>query len=173
MNKKQKKQQENIQKKIREKKTNNQPQSPNQQVPGLNQQSPTNDSSKAKQPPQPNETNEVPRNKPIFPGGPTKNQVEEWKNKFKDIGGIYSIDLGDRTFIYRPINRLEYKEIINTEGQTTGFYREERIADKGTLWPKDYNKTDMTEGAAGIPTALSELIMRASAFEPTSAPQKL
>lgn len=113
---------------------------------------------------------DIPKNQPIFPGGPTRNKVEEWKAKY---GEIFSIEFGDDTFIYRSINRMEYKNILNTEGNATRFWREERMTELAILWPEDYDNNDIVEGKAGVPTVLSEWIMRSSGFEASSGPRKL
>lgn len=113
---------------------------------------------------------EIPKNQPIFAGGPTRNKVEEWKQKY---GEIFSIEFGDDTYIYRSINRMEYKNILNTEGNATRFWREERMTELAVLWPEDYDNNDIAEGKAGVPTVLSEWVMRSSGFEASSGPRKL
>jgi len=113
---------------------------------------------------------DIPKNQPIFPGGPTRNKVEEWKQKY---GEIFSIEFGDDTYIYRSINRMEYKNILNTEGNATRFWREERMTELAVLWPQDYDNNDIAEGKAGVPTVLSEWVMRSSGFEASSGPRKL
>jgi len=200
MDKEQKKTQENIQKKIqeaKEKKKNmekqpseepkEQPAENAMQQPNPNQQPAPNagqapnqqgmfpggglaGGQQQYQEPPKKDIESIPENQPIFPGGPTRNKVEEWKQKY---GEIFSIEFGDETYIYRSINRMEYKNILNTEGNATRFWREERMTELAVLWPEDYNNNDIAEGKAGVPTVLSEWVMRSSGFEATSGPTKL
>jgi len=113
---------------------------------------------------------EQPKNEQIFPGGPTQNKVEEWKAKF---GEIFMSEFGEDTYIFRTISRLEYKQILNTEGNATELYREEQIVGQSVLWPENLNHTIIAEGKAGIPTVLTDQVMNKSGFVATSGPVKL
>ena len=97
----------------------------------------------------------------IFPGGPTFEVVDEWKARF---GEIYSTTFDeDETFIWRTMNRVEYKEVLNIKGADL-MYREERICTKCVLWPIGYDPIKIAAGKAGIPTLLTEQIMDKSGF---------
>jgi len=97
---------------------------------------------------------------PIFVGGPTQNQINEWKSKF---GAIYMTDVDDEIFIWRTITRLEYKDIIKLK-DADAMYREERMVEKCILWPEQYDFTSMSHGKAGTPSLLAEHIMTKSGF---------
>ena len=113
-------------------------------------------------------------NEEIFEGGPTFDQVENWKNEF---GDIYRIDFDSETIIFRTVSRFEYKQMVNNiegnQGSNTNWFREEQICDKAVLYPEDYTREKMTDGKAGIPTVVSEYILSKSGFNSNSGPQKL
>jgi hypothetical protein len=107
----------------------------------------------------------------IFPGGPTRKQVDTWKARY---GEIYSSPFGDDVFIWRCMNRQEYKQVLQVQvpkGDT--MYREEKICSICVLWPRGYNHAMMIGGKAGVPTLLAEQIMDKSGFTPTSEPERL
>jgi|LFRM01.1.fsa_nt_gb hypothetical protein len=106
----------------------------------------------------------------IFPGGPTRKMVEEWKAHY---GDIYSTTFDEEVFIWRTLNRTEYKEILKIRN-ADGMYREERICEKCVLWPIGYSHLQMASGKAGIPSLLAEQIMDKSGFVPLKEePEKL
>jgi len=105
----------------------------------------------------------------IFPDGPTGRQVEEWKSRF---GEIYSTTFDNEVFIWRTINRIEYKETLKIKG-ADHLYREERMCSRCVLWPIQYDHVLMASGKAGIPSVLADHIMEKSGFAPTSDVQKL
>jgi hypothetical protein len=122
-------------------------------------------------------------NEEVFPGGPTRNQVENWKQQF---GDIYQIDFEEDTYIYRTISRFEYKQLMNNiEGNQdnpqggsgdpsqTGWFREEQICNSCVIWPEDYNHEAMGEGKAGVPTVIAEYVMSSSGFNSDGGPKKL
>lgn len=101
----------------------------------------------------------------IFDGGPTYDQVEEWKSRFD--GEIYMSEFSGVVYIWRPIRRKEYRDMQRTEhgsAQDFEYYLEEAICNTCVLWPEDYSSHKMTFGKAGIPTMLSQLIMERSGF---------
>ena len=97
----------------------------------------------------------------IFDGGPTFDQVADWKSRFDDE--IFMTDFGDDTYIWRPIRRKEWKDMQRIEGQNE-FYLEESICRTCVLWPEDMTPQKMTFGKAGVPTMLSQLISEKSGF---------
>lgn len=97
---------------------------------------------------------------PIFEGGPTNNMVAEWKSRY---GEIYANQFDEEVFIWRPINRVEYKEIFKVKN-ADGMWIEERICEKCVLWPENYSFMDMSIGKAGIPSTLSNKILDMSGF---------
>ena len=106
----------------------------------------------------------------IFEGGPTRDMIENWKRQY---GDIYMTKFDNETFIWRTLTRLEFKNLLNTEGDQTEWYREERLAELCVLWPLDYNHEEIMDGKAGIPAILADHIMNKSGFMPTIGAQKL
>lgn len=98
----------------------------------------------------------------LFPGGPTLDKVEEWKSLYQ--GEVYLTEFDDDVFLWRPIKRKEYKEIMKVQNADS-YYKEERICEKVVLFPENYSYMSMTAGKAGIPTLLAELVMEKSGFQ--------
>lgn len=106
----------------------------------------------------------------LFPGGPTLDKVEEWKSLFNNE--VYLTEFDDDVFLWRPITRKEYKDVMKVQ-QSDSYYKEERICERVMVYPEGYNFMDMTRGKAGIPTLLSELIMEKSGFQAKTGALKL
>lgn len=120
--------------------------------------------------PGPNQFVEEDLDQEVFPGGPSRKMVEEWKMRF---GDIYSTTIDEETYVWRTLTRTEYKEILKIKG-ADGLYREERICEKCVLWPIGYSHLQMAAGKAGVPTLLAEQIMDKSGFVPLrEEPEKL
>lgn len=98
----------------------------------------------------------------LFPGGPTKSQVDSWKNKYKGAG-VYIVDVCDNLFVIRTLNRFEYKQIIR-QPQLDASQREEVICETTVLFPENYTWKEMAKKDAGIPSTLSQIIMQKSGF---------
>lgn len=77
--------------------------------------------------------------------------AEEHRNVF-----IQKID--NEIFMYRPIGRKEYRDIIN-EDRLNDFQKEEVICEVCTLYPENY---DFEDCDAGVPTVLSQAIVKNS-----------
>lgn len=105
----------------------------------------------------------------IFPGGPTHNQVENWKQEYDDI---YMTEFESQTYIWRTLSRLEYKELMNSVGQSD-WEGEELVAQTCVLWPENYGPEEISNGKAGVPSILSDQIMAKSGFAAQSRAQKL
>ena len=107
---------------------------------------------------------------PVIEGGPTRQEVEEWKDKH---GNVYFLPFESEILIFRTLTRSEYREIIrNTD--INMLDREELIADKCVLFPRNFSCVTYGEkGRAGVPSILSEMIMDKSGFVAQSAPIKL
>lgn len=107
----------------------------------------------------------------IWPNGPLKSELESWRKKF---GEIYLVDdiHPETWYIYRTINRYEYKAIVATPN-TDPLMREEMICEQCVLFPREYGYGAMSNDGAGIPTALSELILSSSGFVKASIPRRL
>ncbi|EAO57412.1 hypothetical protein bthur0014_60200 [Bacillus thuringiensis IBL 4222] len=98
----------------------------------------------------------------IFPGGPTYNELEKWKSMY--AGEVYYTEFDEENqFVWRPIKRKEYKDIAKIPN-ADNFYKEERICEKAVLFPANYGFMNMTNGKAGIPTLLHEMVLEKSGF---------
>ena len=106
----------------------------------------------------------------LMPGGPTIEQVEKWKSMYNDE--VYMTEFESEVFLWRPISRKEYKDIMKLQSADT-FYKEERICERCVLFPENYNFSAMVKGKAGIPSVLSELILEKSGFVPKQPTMKL
>jgi len=109
---------------------------------------------------------------PIFPGGPLKSQIDSWKKQFAITdeegniikeGEIYVSKIGNDYYVWRTLNRYEYKQIVNLPN-TDPLQREEIICETCVLWPMGYNYEKMAKDKAGVPALLAQQIMEASGF---------
>lgn len=102
--------------------------------------------------------------------GPSKQQIDEWKEKF---GDIFVATFGDEKYIYRPLRRFEYKQILSVaQTPESRTFTEEKVAEKCIIWPQ----IDLTKAStlkAGTISTLVDLIMAASNFGITEEPVKL
>jgi len=106
----------------------------------------------------------------LFPNGPAVAQVEEWKSQYGEE--VYLTEFEEDIFIWRPITRKEYKQVMKVQNADT-YYKEERICESVVLFPEQYNFMNMTNGKAGIPTLLSELVMEKSGFQAKTGAMRL
>lgn len=78
------------------------------------------------------------------------------KQKHKQI---YATIVGETLYIWRPLGRREYREILESaEGE---YDLEERICQAAVLWPPDL---DFSRGLAGVPGALTPEIKEQSGY---------
>jgi hypothetical protein len=98
--------------------------------------------------------------KPAFEGGPLESQVLAWKKQF---GRVYMTELEGEIFIWRTINRYEYKEVMNVPN-TNELVREEMLCEVCVLFPYDYTYETMVNEAGGVPSLIAEQIMQKSGF---------
>lgn len=106
----------------------------------------------------------------LFEDGPLASEVESWKKQFD---GVYLVDdIGDDIYIYRTLNRYEYKSIMATPN-TDPLMREEMICETCVLFPYNYSYEQMSTNNAGIISTLSEHIMATSGFSKSSMPVRL
>jgi hypothetical protein len=106
------------------------------------------------------ENHEAAEDTRIFPGGPYLSQVQSWKKQF---GEIYIAEINDELYIFRPLNRYEYKQIMATPNLDP-LQREEIIVEICTLYPTAFTFEEMSSGKAGIPAVLAEQILEKSGF---------
>lgn len=97
---------------------------------------------------------------PISEGGPTRQEVEEWKSKYKRI---YFLPFEEGIYIFRTLKRPEYKEIIRN-AELSAMDREELFAERCVLFPRDFTIAKANDTDAGIVSVLSDAIMEKSGF---------
>lgn len=107
----------------------------------------------------------------LFPGGPTESQIQSWKKEW-DGYELFVTEILNETFIFRNINRFEYKQIV-TLTNIDALQREEIICRTATLWPINYSSIEMATTKAGIPSTYSEIIMEKSGFTKDFAIQEI
>lgn len=110
-------------------------------------------------------------NEEIWEGGPVAREIKEWKEEYGDIY-VTSISF-DRHIVWRPLNRMEYKQIVKKmeqlvqAGQLTSaeanMWNEETIAELCILYPK-YDKRTLSGVMAGMPSLIAQEVLEASGF---------
>lgn len=101
-------------------------------------------------------------NFPIFDDGPSIAQVELWKKQFSKEK-VFHTQIIDRHFVFRTLNRFEYKQIVAINN-IDALYREEIICNTCVLWPMHYDFKAMAEEDSGYPSTLAQIIMENSGF---------
>lgn len=99
---------------------------------------------------------------PIFEGGPGITQVDIWKKQFTNEK-VYHVKILEKHFIFRTLNRYEYKQIVAIEN-VDALYREEVICHTCVLWPYNYDFKNMAVEDSGYPSTLASVIMENSGF---------
>jgi len=106
----------------------------------------------------------------IFENGPSQKEVDEWKSKFVEV---YVATFGTEKYLYRPLRRFEYKQILQVaQTPDNRTYTEEKVAEKCIVWPT-IDATKLSTLKAGTISTLVDLIMAASNFGITEEPVKL
>lgn len=103
-----------------------------------------------------------PYDEPLFPDGPTKTQVDSWKKQWVGYD-IYAVEVVDQYFVFRTLNRFEYKQLVALPN-IDPLQREEIICETVTLWPRKYKWDSMATQKAGIPSTFAQIIMDKSGF---------
>ena len=102
--------------------------------------------------------------------GPTQEQIDEWKSKHDEI---FVAKFTEEKYIYRPLKRFEYKQILSVnQTPDARTYAEEKVAEKCIIWPK-IDPAKLSTLKAGTISTLVDLIMAASNFGITEEPKKL
>lgn len=99
---------------------------------------------------------------PLFVGGPTKSQLDSWKKQWEGYD-IYVTEIQEQYFIFRTLNRFEYKQIVALPN-VDALQREEIICETVTLFPYSYKWDVMAKDKAGLPSTFSQIIMEKSGF---------
>lgn len=103
-----------------------------------------------------------PDDTPIFEDGPGISQIDIWKKQYSREK-IFHTQILDRHFVFRTLNRYEYKQIVAIEN-IDALYREEIICTTCTLWPRNYDFKTMAGEDSGYPSTLAQIIMENSGF---------
>ena len=107
----------------------------------------------------------------LFPGGPSKLKIETYKKQY-DGYGIILVEICNEAFVFKTMNRFEYKQLI-TMKDIDGLLREEIICKNSVLWPENYDFENLAGVKAGIPSTLAEIIMEQSGFTKEYAIQEI
>lgn len=103
-------------------------------------------------------------------GGPTQDNINEWKAKF---GEVYLIKFSNtEKYVYRPLKRFEYKQILSVGQQENKSYAEEKVAQMCIVWPA-IDPTKLATFKAGTISTIVDLIMSVSNFGVQEEPIKL
>ena len=98
----------------------------------------------------------------------TQEVIDKMKEKF---GEIYKVNLGGKEFVYRPMKRIEYKQIMSNP-ESPRSYIEEQVVQRCLIHPV-LDPTALGAAKAGTVSTITELIMQASNFGITEEPIKL
>ena len=103
-----------------------------------------------------------PNDTPLFEGGPGISQIDIWKKQYKKEK-IFHTQILNKHFVFRTLNRFEYKQIVAIEN-IDALYREEIICSTCVLWPFNYDFKTMAAEDSGYPSTLAQIIMENSGF---------
>lgn len=95
-------------------------------------------------------------------------KIALWKGQYPEI---FSTVLDEQLYIWRPLNREEYRNMIR-RGITEENAQNELVCATCTLWPEDYGARIAGE-PAGIPNVLAKAIMNTSGFLVTMDPLRV
>lgn len=98
----------------------------------------------------------------IYENGPYISQVEIWKKQYGE-GHVLHTQVVDKHFVFRTLNRFEYKQIVAMQN-VDALMREEIICSTCVLHPRNYDFKSMASSEAGYPSTLSKIIMENSGF---------
>jgi len=91
-----------------------------------------------------------------------KQQMQDLTEVFltlkKQYKNIYIHQIEDQIFIYRPLGRAEFKQLVRDDN-FSDLEKEEIVCQACVLWPEDY---DYENCEAGIPTTLAAAIIKNS-----------
>lgn len=103
--------------------------------------------------------------------GVAEEQVNQWKQMW---GRVEVAKVGKRHYIYRPLKRVEWREIVDRASQSEGdtLTSQEHTCSRCVVWPQDFGST-MPQQDAGIVATLGDAIMRLSGFGVEEEPMEL
>ena len=91
------------------------------------------------------------------------NMINEFQDKYEEV---YWNTIDGQIFVYRPLGRLEYKEVLNSD--ISDIEKEDVVCKACLLYPEDFDFDDCT---AGIPTMLFKSIMKNSFLDDLKSKQ--
>jgi hypothetical protein len=116
---------------------------------------------------------EVDLDQEVYPGGPTRNMIQEWKESW---GEIYATNFGSDEdpdyYFWRTLTRMEFKNMVRDQAKADPLYKEERLIERCVIWPR-LDQTYIYGSKAGIPSVLSDEIMARSGFTPTEESRRV
>lgn len=103
-------------------------------------------------------------------GGPTQDQINEWKATH---GEVYVATFSaTEKYVYRPLKRFEYKQILGVGQQDNKSFAEEKVAQMCIVWPP-VDPAKIATFKAGTISTIVDLIMTISNFGIQEEPIKL
>lgn len=91
--------------------------------------------------------------------------VQKLKNKY---GAIYQIEIADQRFIFKPLSRKEYKEVMalktDEDDDSILMKRENLVAKYSIVYPSAKETEILLERYAGIAEVICDECMKVSGF---------
>jgi hypothetical protein len=102
--------------------------------------------------------------------GPSQEQINEWKGKHGEL--LLAKFSEEEKYIYRPLRRFEYKQIMALGQGDNKTFSEEKVVQMCVVWPT-IDPTKIHSFKAGTISTMVDLIMSASNFGISEEPTKL
>ena len=83
---------------------------------------------------------------------------------FAKYDAVFFSEIEDELFIYRPLGRKEYKDILQNQN-LDDFEKQDAICKTVLIYPEDF---DFDDCSAGIPNELYQIILEKSCLDPES-----
>lgn len=98
-------------------------------------------------------------------------KVTEWKKMY---GKVAKLTLGGETYVYRPIKRLEWKQLLDKVDKAEGGMQmlQEQTASRCVLHPPGFS-SNLSICPAGVPSTLSDAVLKISGFQQEVEPEEL
>jgi hypothetical protein len=106
-----------------------------------------------------------------FEGSPDQAKIDGWKAQFGDV--FCSAFSETELFIWRPLNRMEWREhqiaMSQAEGQLDPFALEEEMVAKCMLWMSGPGEKSLTLKAGSASTLHEQLLQNSNFVDPRLA----
>lgn len=92
----------------------------------------------------------------------TQEMIDDWK---KEHGEVYRKIIGGKAYVYRPLRRSEYKDVMTAEYEDDSmkiFERQDDIVRTVVLYPE--NIDEIIENYGGVASTLADIILEKSGF---------